>query len=108
MLLYFLYTSNTNREYVPQSRCSNRKPLVHTFVLTLGTKSSLELDYQNCLRCLAGVSSGNFSIMRYWTGSQCNDLRSDTESDKRGDWVTTLAKQFCIRWNFKVLLRAIL
>ena len=33
------------------------KALVPTFVLTLGTKSTLELDDQSCLCCLAGVSS---------------------------------------------------
>ena len=32
-------------------------------------------------------------IMRYWTGSQCSDLRSGTECEKRGDGVTTLAKK---------------
>ena len=31
--------------------------LVPTFVLTLGTKSRLELDDRSCLACLAGVSS---------------------------------------------------
>ena len=33
-----------------------KKALV-PFVLTLGTKSKLELDDQSCLGCLAGVSS---------------------------------------------------
>ena len=33
------------------------KAVVPTFVLTLGTKSRLDLDNQSCLGCLAGVSS---------------------------------------------------
>ena len=36
---------------------ATEKALVPTFVLTLGTKSRLELDDQSCLGCLAGVSS---------------------------------------------------
>ena len=32
-------------------------PVVPRFVLTLGTKSRLELDDRSCLGCLAGVSS---------------------------------------------------
>ena len=30
--------------------------------------------------------------MRYRTGSQCNDFRSGTEREKRGDRVTTLSQ----------------
>ena len=33
------------------------KALVPIFVLTLGTKSRLELDDQSCLVCIVGVSS---------------------------------------------------
>ena len=33
------------------------KALVPTFVLTLGTKSRLELDDRSCLGCLAGMGS---------------------------------------------------
>ena len=36
---------------------ATEKALVSTIVLTLGTKSALELDNQSCLGCLAGVSS---------------------------------------------------
>ena len=36
---------------------ATQKALVPTFVLTLGTKSRLELDDRSCLGCLAEVSS---------------------------------------------------
>ena len=36
---------------------ATEKALVPTFVLTLGTKSRLELDDRSCLGCLARVSS---------------------------------------------------
>ena len=36
---------------------ATEKALVPTFVLTLGTKSILQLDDQRCLGCLAGVSN---------------------------------------------------
>ena len=36
---------------------ATEKAIVPTFVLTLGTKSRLELDDQSCLSCLAGASS---------------------------------------------------
>ena len=36
---------------------ATKKVLAATFVLTLVTKSRLQLDARNCLGCLAGVSS---------------------------------------------------
>ena len=36
---------------------TTEKPLVPTFVLTLGTQMRLELDDRSCLGCLAGMSS---------------------------------------------------
>ena len=41
------------------------------------------------------VLDGIFKIMAYRTGSQCNDIISGTKREKRGDRVTTTAKQFC-------------
>ena len=48
------------------------------------------------------------NIIRYWTGSQCRDFRSGLEGVKRGDLVTTLAKQFWTRCSFVIFLIAIL
>ena len=36
---------------------ASKHALLPTFVLTLGTKSRLELDYRSCTGCLAGVCS---------------------------------------------------
>ena len=51
-----LYLTLTESEFHRVS-AATEKDLVPTFVLTLGTKSRLELDDRSCLGCLAGVSS---------------------------------------------------
>ena len=49
------YLTLTGSEFHRVS-AATEKALVPTFVLTLGTKSRLELDDRSCLRCLAGVN----------------------------------------------------
>ena len=74
---------------------ATEKVLVPTFVLTLGTKSGLQLNDRSCLGCLVVSSEYKYAgclgeyligncadflkIMRYRTESQFNDLRSGTE-----------------------------
>ena len=54
MLLHFPDLTLTGSSRVG---AATEKALVPTFVLTLGTKSTLELDDRSCLCCLARVSS---------------------------------------------------
>ena len=49
----------------------------------------------NMLVVWMNVLDTDLKIIRYWTGSPCDDLRSGTEWEKRGDRVTTLTKQRC-------------
>ena len=54
---------------------ATEKALVPTFVLTIRTKSILELNYQSCLGCLAGVSSE----CKY-AGCNCTDFKNNVIS----------------------------
>ena len=63
---------------------ATEKALVPTFVLTLGTKSKLELDDRSSLGCLAGMSSEckyagclDECLIRY-----CTDLKNNAISDR--------------------------
>ena len=56
MLFDFLDLTLTGSEF-HRVVAATEKDLVPTFILTLGTKSRLELDNRSCLGCLAGASS---------------------------------------------------
>ena len=54
-MLYFILTLTWSEFH--RVGAATEKPLVQTFVLTLGTKSKLELDDRSCVGCLAIVNS---------------------------------------------------
>ena len=56
-MLYFLLSLTLTGSEFHRVGAANEKAQAPTFILTLGTKSRLELDDGRCLGCLAGVSS---------------------------------------------------
>ena len=56
MLIYLHNLTLTGNEF-HKVGAATEKALVPMFVLILGIKSKCEVDYQNCLAFLAGVSS---------------------------------------------------